>query len=145
MLGKETILSCTGLHQGDSLASTLHSFAALPVVKKIDSEVPGLKVNVWFQDDGNQVGNASDLGKVVEILRLDGPELGLCLSEGPDGKSCVWRAESPLPPQPAIPGISNNCSNGLKVVRNNKVVMLSSKTIWNVKLGKLYSRIVFSS
>ena len=75
-------MSCTGLHQGDNLATHLHSISSFPIVSKIDEEVPDLKVNAWIQDDGTCVGNISSLTKVVEILRTDGPELGLHLSDG---------------------------------------------------------------
>ena len=94
--GDTTIYSETGFHQGDPLASLLFSLLLHPIVEKIETEVPDLKVNAWYLDDGTQVGSRSQLQKVVDILEKEGPVRGLHLStsatvQHPDRpKSTVW-------------------------------------------------------
>ena len=40
-----------------------------PIINQIQQEVPGLKINAWFLNDGVQVGTKVELEKVVEILK----------------------------------------------------------------------------
>ena len=91
-----TIHSNTGFHQGDPLASLLFSLVLQPVVKIIEAEVPNLRVNAWFLDDGAQVGTREQLQQVVNVLEREGPARGLHLSttstiRHPDHpKTTVW-------------------------------------------------------
>ena len=88
--GDTTIKSKTGLHQGDPLAVLLYAVAAHPVVLRVKEEVPNLKQNAWFLDDGALAGNREDLKKVVDIIKEEGPQRGLNLSTE---KSKVWCQE----------------------------------------------------
>jgi hypothetical protein len=90
--GNATLLSCIGLHQGDLLAPLLFALVLQPLILKIDQEVPGLRVNAWFLDDGVIGGKQEDLAQVVNILKEEGPQIGLQLSPG---KSRVWCGSLP--------------------------------------------------
>ena len=52
VFGKNIILSLTGLHQGDPIAGLLFSLVLHPIIMRIQSEVPSLKVYAWYLDDG---------------------------------------------------------------------------------------------
>ena len=99
--GDTIISSETGFHQGDPLVSLLFSLVLHPVVKMIYEEVPTLKANAWFLDDGAQVGTREQLQQVVHILEREGPSCGLHLSTTstvcpPDSpKTTVWCPASP--------------------------------------------------
>ena len=94
--GDATLTSEAGFHQGDPLASLLFSLVLHPVVKMIQAEVPTLKMNAWFLDDGAQVGTREELQRVVSLLEREGPPRGLHLSttstvRPPDSpKTTVW-------------------------------------------------------
>ena len=94
--GDSTIKSEAGFHQGDPLAAFLFSLLLHPVVRKIQEEVPDLRVNAWYLDDGTQVGSRAQLQQVVDILEKEGPARGLHLStsatvQPPDQpKTTVW-------------------------------------------------------
>ena len=78
--GTTTITSSTGLRQGCPLAATFFCATLQPVVDLIQQQVPTLKLNVWFHDDGHQVGTLPELETVVSILEREGPPRGLILS-----------------------------------------------------------------
>ena len=76
----KVIHSFTGFHQGDPLASLLFALVLQVLVRRIKEEIPELVMNSWFLDDGTQVGTLEQLGRVVDILKKEGPPLGLHLS-----------------------------------------------------------------
>ena len=78
--GFSTILSATGLHQGDPLAGLLFCLVLKLVVDVIKEEVPTLALNAWYLDDGHQVGTLEELTKVVDIIIREGTPRGLILS-----------------------------------------------------------------
>ena len=96
LFGDKVISSSTGFHQGDPLAGDLFSLNLQPVVLKIQEEVPSLKANTWYHDDGHLAGRREELRKGVDILKREGPSRGLYLSDTtsipPPGrpKSVVW-------------------------------------------------------
>ena len=65
-------------------------------IMRIQSEVPSLKVNAWYLDDGTQASNKVELQRVVDIIREEGPARGLHLSTSTTvhpptlPKSTVW-------------------------------------------------------
>ena len=71
VLGENIILSREGFHQGDPLAGLLFSLVLQPIIDKIQSEIPSLKFNGWYLDDGCLVGRKEDLGKAVDIIRQE--------------------------------------------------------------------------
>ena len=62
--GSGSLLSSTGVHQGDPLGPFLFSLTLQPVLKKVQ-EVEGIVQNSWYLDDGEVVGNKQALGGSV--------------------------------------------------------------------------------
>ena len=87
VFGDTIIMSSVGFHQGDPLASLLFSVNLQPVIEMIRHEVPTLKLNAWYLDDGVLVGRKEELQLVIDILLREGPARGLHLSMT---KSDVW-------------------------------------------------------
>ena len=61
MFGNTVILSQTGFHQGDPLASLLFSLVLHSVVRIINQRLPNLRVNGWYLDDGGVLGRLAEL------------------------------------------------------------------------------------
>ena len=78
--GASTILSLTGVHQGDPLAGLLFCLALKPVIDAIKEEVPTLALNTCYLDDAHHVGTLEELSKVVDIIVREGTPRGLILS-----------------------------------------------------------------
>ena len=55
-LGDWTIRSRNGVQQGDPLGPLGFALALHPIIEKIREEVPDLKINVWYLDDGTLCG-----------------------------------------------------------------------------------------
>ena len=77
-LGDHTILSSSGVQQGDPLGPLC--FALQPIIEHIRDEVPGLNINAWYLDDGTLCGSAADLAKALKIVEDEGPSRGLQLN-----------------------------------------------------------------
>ena len=69
VFGDRIILSRMGFHQGDPLAGLLFSLVLQPIIDRINAEVPTLKFNGWFLDDGTVVGTKEELQRVVDIIK----------------------------------------------------------------------------
>ena len=99
--GDYTILSCSGVQQGDPLGPLGFALALHPLVEKINEQVPGLVINAWYLDDGTLCDSARDLQAALTIIEGEGPALGLHLNRAksllyiPEGAS---PATNPLPP-----------------------------------------------
>ena len=97
--GEASILSATGLHQGDPIAGLLFCLVLKPIVDAIESEVADLILNAWYLDDGHIIGTKEELASVVDIIVREGESRGLILSRAATvhppslPKSVVW---SPL-------------------------------------------------
>jgi hypothetical protein len=69
-----------------------------PLAEKIAKEFPDLDLSVWYLDDGTIIGDKDDVFRVFELIRKDGPRLGLHLNVK---KNEIWwpsRAEKdPFP------------------------------------------------
>ena len=61
LFGDYSILSCTGVQQGDPLGPLAFSILLQPIIERIQDEVPGLNLNGWYLDDGILCGSLSDL------------------------------------------------------------------------------------
>ena len=102
VFGDTVICSSVGFHQGDPLASLLFSLNLQPVVEMIKQEVPGLKINTWYLDDGVLAGSKAELHEAVDIISREGPPRGLFLSTvrtvspAQIPKSTVWCPSSIL-------------------------------------------------
>ena len=79
-LGPHTILSCCGVQQGDPLVPLGFSLALLPIIEKIQEQVPGLLINAWYLDDGTLCGSADDLNSALAIIESEAPSYGLHLN-----------------------------------------------------------------
>ena len=49
LLGIHSLLSCSGVQQGDPLGPLGFALTLQPIIQ---SEVPGLALNAWYLDDG---------------------------------------------------------------------------------------------
>ena len=127
MFGDSVILSAVGVHQGDPLASLLFSILLHPVVQMIDQEVPSLKMNAWYLDDGALVGSKEDLQKAVDIILREGPPRGLHLSTANTvsppqlPKSTVW-----YPNNPTGPGCEDPLGRGIPRITEPGIVFLGT-------------------
>ena len=102
--GDKTLLSETGLQQGDPLGPLLFAVALHPILCRILEEVPGVLLNAWYLDDGTLVGTYPELLKAYFILQEDCPGIGLRISLP---KTVLWRHPScrdlPLPVTESAP------------------------------------------
>ena len=79
-LGDDTILSQSSVQQGDPLGPLGFALTHQPIIERIKEEVPGLKINAWYLDDGTLCGSPSDLLEALKIVEEDGPARGLHLN-----------------------------------------------------------------
>jgi hypothetical protein len=96
--GDMLLASMAGVQQGDPLGPVLFSLVLHPLVEKIQKEFPNLDLNVWYLDDGTIIGKQEDVYGAFELLRREGPALGLHLNVK---KNELWwpsrAAEDPFP------------------------------------------------
>jgi hypothetical protein len=90
-----SILSTTGVHQGDPLGSLLFSITLQPVVEQLN-EVKGLVQNSWFLDDGELVGSREALAEAWDILGREGVPRGPHLSRVKSLVYCPDHDQDPL-------------------------------------------------
>jgi hypothetical protein len=50
------------------------------LAERIKKEFPKLDLGVWYLDDGTIIGDVGDVFKVFELIRAEGPSLGLHLN-----------------------------------------------------------------
>ena len=77
--GDTTILSTTGVQQGDPLGPLLFSLVEQPVIEQLQ-EIEGLNQNSWYLDDGLLVGTKEALSEAWDLLVREGEPRGLYLS-----------------------------------------------------------------
>ena len=95
------------------------------VVIIILQEVPTLRLNEWYLDDGTQIGCREDLQMVVDIILREGPARGLHLS-------CGATVHPPAQPKSTVWCPAGNVEEGdplergIARVRDNGIVLLGS-------------------
>ena len=100
-LGADSILSCSGVQQGDPLGPLGFALTLQPIVERIKAEVQGLNINAWYLDEGTLCGTPDDLVEALWIVEEEGPARELLLNRAKflfyipeDGDSSY----NPLPP-----------------------------------------------
>ena len=68
LLGKDTIVSCCGVQQGDPLGPLGFALTLHLIVERIKNEVPGLALNAWYLDDSMLVGTPAELAAALAII-----------------------------------------------------------------------------
>ena len=79
-LGESIIRSQSGVQQGDPLGPLGFALTLQPIIERIKEEVPGLKINAWYLDDGTLCGSPNDLLEALKIIEQEGPTRGLHLN-----------------------------------------------------------------
>ena len=80
-LGTNTILSCFGVQQGDPLGPLGFALTLHPILTRIKEEIPDLKVNAWYMDDGTLCGSPTDLARALGIIEEMGTSRGLVMNQ----------------------------------------------------------------
>ena len=81
-MDEDTIHSCFGVQQGDSLGPLGFSVTLHPLVQCIQDEVLSFNLNVWYLDDGTLVRALEDLAALLRIVEQMALSLGLTLNKG---------------------------------------------------------------
>ncbi|XP_076956600.1 uncharacterized protein LOC143631862 [Bidens hawaiensis] len=78
-VGNDNIWSSTRVQQRDPLGPLLFAFVLHPLVHRIRDRCK-LLFHVWYLDDGTLIGDATLVAKALDIIRVEGPSLGLLLN-----------------------------------------------------------------
>ncbi len=97
LLGSHSLLSCSGVQQGDPLGPLGFALTLQPIIDRIQSEVPGLALNAWYLDDGTLIGSPNDLLSALEIIERVGPGIGLHLNKAKSLLYIPAEADESLP------------------------------------------------
>ena len=117
--GDKPIEATKGWQQGDPLSCLLFALTLRPITEEIKEKVKGLKLHVWFLDDGHVVGTLDQLREVARILVEQGPSQGLILSRvgtADDPKSRIWSGQAYLAEDPLGMGIPVERGRGIIVL-----------------------------
>lgn len=78
-VGDDHIWSTTGVQQGDPLGPLLFALVLHPLVHRI-RDCCKLLFHAWYLDDGTIIGDTKEVAKALDIIRAEGPRLGLELN-----------------------------------------------------------------
>ncbi|KAL4583664.1 hypothetical protein LXL04_008246 [Taraxacum kok-saghyz] len=78
-IGDKHIWTATGVQQGDPLGPLLFALVLHPLVHKIKDNCK-LLVHAWYLDDGSMIRDVEEVAKLIDIIRVTGPTLGLELN-----------------------------------------------------------------
>ncbi|XP_021979967.1 uncharacterized protein LOC110876095 [Helianthus annuus] len=78
-LGDRHIWSTTGVQQGDPLGPLLFALVLHPLVHQIRDKCK-LLLHAWYLDDGTIIGGSEEVARVLDIIKVTGPTLGLELN-----------------------------------------------------------------
>jgi hypothetical protein len=88
--GEHTLWSHQGVQQGDPLGPLLFALVLHPLACKIRDSF-NLSFQAWYLDDGTIIGDTLVVGKVLEMIMMDGPSRGLHLNV--DKTEVFWPKE----------------------------------------------------
>ena len=83
------------------------------MARRINNFFPNLKFNVWFADNGTIVSDIHTLAVIHDLLRDEGPPLGLHLSLE---KSAIWSGDMVLSDDPLHRGVPRSLSEGFELL-----------------------------
>jgi len=109
--GAEIIKSCLGVQQGDPLGPLLFAAVLQILLESIQRQVQNLDLHVWYLDDGTIVGSKADICKVIEIIRTEGPSLGLFL-----GECLIWSPREDADFSGFPVNVVTQCGGGVKLL-----------------------------
>ncbi|GKB22324.1 putative reverse transcriptase domain-containing protein [Tanacetum coccineum] len=78
-IGDTHIWSATGVQQGDPLGPLLFALVLHPLIHKIRDSCK-LLLHAWYLDDGTVIGDSEEVSRVLDIITVSGPGLGLELN-----------------------------------------------------------------
>ncbi|GJV86422.1 putative reverse transcriptase domain-containing protein [Tanacetum coccineum] len=78
-IGDTHIWSATGVQQGDPLGPLLFALVLHPLIHKIRDSCK-LLLHAWYLDDGTVIGDSEEVSRVLDIIKVSGPGLGLELN-----------------------------------------------------------------
>ena len=78
-VGNDCIGATTGVQQGDPLGPLLFALALHPLVLQVQENCK-LPFHAWYLDDGTIMGDTTEVAKALDIIRSEGPSLGLKLN-----------------------------------------------------------------
>ncbi len=76
------------------------ALALQPLLERLQADVSGLRLNVWYLDDGTLMGSPEDLAAALHIVEREGPPLGLHLNRF---KSLLYIPEDAVQAQSVLP------------------------------------------
>ena len=112
-MGDNQILSRCGVQQGDPLGPLGFALTLQPIVEKIKAEVPSLKINAWYLDNGTLCGSPTDLAAALRIVEQEGPSRGLKLNRA---KSLVYIPDGGDPSNNLLPSDIPITKNGFTLL-----------------------------
>ncbi|GJU92464.1 putative reverse transcriptase domain-containing protein [Tanacetum coccineum] len=78
-IGDIHIWFATGVQQGDSLGPLLFALILHPLLHKIKDSCK-LLLHAWYLDDGTVIGDSEEVARVLDLIKVSGPGLGLELN-----------------------------------------------------------------
>ncbi len=79
-LDEYSIRSCCRVQQGDPLGPLGFALTLYSLIEKLHSEVPSLRLNVWYLDNGTLMGSPDALASALAFVEREGLSLGLFLN-----------------------------------------------------------------